>query len=249
MLVEFKKFVNIRVYGDLNDFLPQGKKHKDQRVGFLGMPTVKDLVESIGVPHVEVFLILADSLPVKFDYRPANGTLISCYPKFTSLPVSAIALRPDFEKPPRFILDVHLGRLAAYLRFCGIDTLYDKSFTDNQILDISQADGRIILTRDKGILRNGQAQFGYFLRNTNPQLQLAEVVLYFDLAHYLDPFSRCSLCNGEVEKVDKSMVKNLVPSTTYQIYSEFFQCSRCGQVYWEGPHFIRISKLLSKYSK
>lgn len=106
--VEFKKFVNFKVYGDLNDFLPQGKKHKEQQVGFWGTPTVKKLVESIGVAHVEVFLILADSLPVN-DYRPANETLISYYPKFTSLSISAIALRPDFEKTPRFILDVHLG--------------------------------------------------------------------------------------------------------------------------------------------
>ncbi|HDP75370.1 MAG TPA: twitching motility protein PilT [Bacteroidales bacterium] len=249
MPVEFKKFVTIRLYGNLNDFLPSSVKQKEQRVGFWGKPAVKDLIESLGVPHVEIFLILVDGLPVNFSFRPAEGSLISCYPKFSSISISSIALRPNFEVPPRFVLDVHLGRLAAYLRFCGFDTLYDKSYTDNNILDIALADGRVILTRDKGILRNGKALYGYFLRNTNPQLQLSEVVEYFDLAAYLEPFSRCSLCNGEVVQVEKSVVENQVPRTTFQIYNDFFQCSSCGQIYWEGPHFNRIAAMISGYSK
>jgi len=247
--VEFKKYITIRLYGNLNDFLPASQKQKEQRVGFWGMPTVKDLIESLGVPHVEIFLILVDGSLVNFSFRPAEGSLISCYPKFSSISIPGIALRPDFEVPPRFVLDVHLGRLAAYLRFCGIDTLYDKSYTDNEILNIAQASDRIILTRDKGILRNGKARYGYFLRNTNPQLQLAEVVDYFNLINFFDPFSRCSLCNGEVVQVEKSKVEKYVPRTTYQIYNKFFICSRCGQIYWEGPHFNRITAMLNRYSK
>lgn len=249
MPVEFKKFVAIRLYGNLNDFLPVSQRQKDQRVGFWGTPTVKDLIESLGVPHVEIFLLVVDGLPVNFSFRPAGGSLISCYPKFSSISISGITLRPEFVVPPRFVLDVHLGRLAAYLRFCGIDTLYSKSYTDNNILDIAQADGRIILTRDKGILFNGKALYGYFIRNTNPQLQLAEVVDYFDLAAYFEPFSRCSVCNGEVIQVEKSVVENQVPRTTFQVYNVFFQCSRCGQIYWEGPHFNRITAMVSGYSR
>lgn len=248
MPCEFKKYVTIRFYGNLNYFLPVNQRQKEQSVGFWGTPTVKDLIESLSVPHVEIFLIVVDGLPVSFSFHPAEGSLVSCYPKFSSIPISGIALRPDFVLPPRFVLDVHLGRLAAYLRFCGFDTLYKKSYTDIEILDIAQAEGRVILTRDKGILRNGKAIYGYFLRNTNPHLQLSEVVDYFDLTAYFEPFSRCSLCNGEVIRVEKSKVENEVPRTTYQIYSDFFQCSSCGQIYWEGPHFKRITDMLSSYT-
>jgi len=245
--VEFKKFVKIRFYGNLNDFLPVAKRQKVQRMGFWGTPTVKDLAESLGVPHVEIYLILNDSIPVNFDHRPVEGSLISCYPRFTSIPISGIALRPDFEVPPRFVLDVHLGRLAAFLRFCGIDTLYDRTYIDNEILTIAQTHNRTILTRDKGILRNGKAYYGYFIRNTNPQRQLAEVVDYFDLTPYFNPFSRCSLCNGELERVEKFEVRTLVPENTFRVYNDFFRCKSCGQIYWEGSHFERITAMLKPF--
>ncbi len=244
---EFRKYIKVRFYGSLNDFLPHARRQTDNRVGFWGKPTVKDLIESQGVPHVEVFLVLVNSQAVNFNFRPAEGDLISCYPKFDSIPYPEGALHPKYPNPPKFVLDVHLGRLAAYLRLLGIDTSYCPNYSDDAIIGISADESRIILTRDKGILRNGAAVLGYFLRSTDPAKQLEEVAGYFNLKPYFNPFSRCSLCNGQVHQVDKQHIKNLIPHTTFRIYKEFFRCTGCGQIYWEGPHYERIKRLIDKY--
>lgn len=247
MLKGFRKYVKVRFYGSLNDFLPLARRQTDIQVGYWGKPSVKDLIESQGVPHVEVFLVLVNSQPVNFEYRPAEEDLISCYPKFESIPYPEGALHLTYPNPPKFVLDVHLGRLAAFLRLLGIDTSYSPGYSDDFIIRVSVDESRIILTRDKGILRNGSAVLGYFLRNTNPAKQLEEVTDHFNLKPFFNPFSRCSLCNGQVQTVDKQHVKDLIPETTFSIYEEFYRCSGCGQIYWEGPQYEKIKNLIDRY--
>jgi len=239
------KYVDIRFYGGLNDFISIDKRHLPIRKVYLGSPTVKDLIESVGVPHVEIFLIVVEGNIVTLEFKPQPFSRISCYPRFYSIDIKSCSLIPREPIPPKFVLDVHLGKLASYLRLHGFDSLYCNSYSDDEILNIALSDNRIILTRDKGILRNGTAIFGYFVRNTNPRSQLKEVIAYFDISEYIDPFSRCSLCNGLIEAISREEVEGVVEDNTYRYYSSFYRCSRCNQIYWEGMQFVRIDRMIN----
>ncbi len=240
---EFTKYVRVRLYGNLNDFLPKARRQSEFTVNFWGSPTVKDIIEAVGAPHVEIFFIQVDGEPVNFDFKIKPGSLVSCFPKFFNIPKPEGYIYRIYPEPPRYILDVHLGRLCAYLRLLGIDTLYSKTYSDEQIITLAVEQQRIILTRDIGILKNRKAVMGYFVRTTKPKYQLIEVATHFNLKQHFSPFSRCSICNEAVETVSKAAVKDLVPKTTFKIYSEFYKCKGCGKIYWEGPHFVRINKM------
>ena len=177
-----RKEAEFRFYEELNDFLPLTRRKVDFSCEFAGTPAVVDLVEAIGVPHTEVDLILVDGASVGFGHRLCGGERVAVYPVFELLDISPLNhLRPEPLRELRFVLDVHLGRLARYLRLLGFDVLYETDYEDAQIAAISCAEGRIVLTRDKGLLKRGAVQRGYWLRKTAPREQLAEVVQVLDL--------------------------------------------------------------------
>ena len=117
-------------------------------------------------------LILVNGEPVGFHYRPANGDRVSVYPVFESLDISGIGrLRERPLRDPRFVADVHLGKLARYMRLMGFDTVYRTDLEDHEIVKISVEESRIILTRDIQLLKNGKVTHGYFIRSVNPTMQ------------------------------------------------------------------------------
>ena len=240
------KKVELRFYGMLNDFLHPASRQVPFWHGYMGSPSVKDIIESVGVPHVEVALILVNGVIVPFDFHPENGDRISCYSRFHSINIGSINLLQDLPSDPRFILDVHLGKLAKYMRIMGFDTLYQTNFTDSEILRIASDECRIILTRDLGILRNGLAKWGYYIRSTMPRLQLIEVMDAFSLREKSNPFSRCSICNGLVEIVSKEQIIKDLNTSTIRYYKDFFRCQSCGQIYWEGSHYKKIEKFIDE---
>ena len=137
-----------RFYAELNDFLPPERRFTEFAYSFLDAAPVKDRIESFGVPHVEVDLILANGQSVDFAYRVQDGDRISIYPVFEAFDIAGLTrLRPEPLRDPRFVLDVHLGRLAAYLRMLGFDTLYQNHCADERLAEISQSEHRILLTR------------------------------------------------------------------------------------------------------
>jgi uncharacterized protein with PIN domain len=230
-----------RFYEELNDHLPDNIQKKDFTYEFTGKPSVKNSIQAIGIPHSEVDLILVDGEPVTFDYKMQGGEKISVYPMFESLDISPLArLRPKPLRHSRFIVDVNLGKLALKLRLLGFDTLFRNDFEDDEIVEIALREKRIILTRDKGILKQNVVKHGYFLRNDDPKKQLKEVVDRLQLQNKFHPFSRCVSCNGELQKADKKELDQLVLDDTLRYYNEFWQCSDCGQVYWKGSHFGNI---------
>lgn len=155
-----------------------------------GKRTIKDIIESLGVPHTEVDLILANQKPVQFDYHPEKDDFISVYPVFEAIDISSInLLRPRPLRETKFVLDVHLGTLARYLRLLGFDTYYRNNLKDEEIIDLSITEQRIILTRDLFILKNGKVTHGYFVRETNPRKQIAEIVRRFDLEDQFKSFT------------------------------------------------------------
>lgn len=231
-----------RFYEELNDFLPKPFFKKDFSYSFTGNPSVKNSVEAIGIPHTEIDLILVDGISVDFEYKLKGGELISVYPVFESFDISAvIKLRAKPLRKIRFIVDVNLGKLAKKLRLLGFDTYYRNDLADDEIVKISIAEKRIILTRDIGILQYSNVTHGTWIRNDDPKNQLHEVIGRLQLRNLFKPFSRCSQCNGTLKRIEKDELKNRVPADTFCYYKNFWECSTCRQIYWEGSHIDKIT--------
>lgn len=242
-----KKSVMLRFYEELNDFLPAEKRKIRFEHFFWGTPSVKDLIESLGVPHTEIDLILVNSKSVGFDYTVKSADDISVYPLFESIDISKVQhLRPEPLRRKKFICDVHLGKLSKLLRFCGFDTLYRKDYTDSEIIGISLDDRRTILTRDTGILKHKNVTHGYYVRSRIPEIQLRETIKRFDLVDKLNPFSRCSLCNGMLIKIDNEKVMNKIPPKVKEFANEFSYCPKCDKVYWKGSHYQKLRKMIEQ---
>jgi uncharacterized protein with PIN domain len=246
-LANQEKSVTIRFYEELNDFLPDHKRKIHYILPFFGSPSIKDVIESQGVPHTEVDLILVSGISVNFQYNIAPGDRISVYPEFEILDISPlIQLRPKPLRITRFIADAHMGKLARYLRMCGFDTVFKNDISDNEIINRSIKEKRIILTRDLGILKNGQVQRGYFVRTQKPIYQCREVFQKFDLFRQNKPFTRCMECNGLFYKANKKSVRTMVPLKTYKYYQDFYRCNDCQNIYWKGSHYEKMLKTIDK---
>ncbi|HEX6997110.1 MAG TPA: Mut7-C RNAse domain-containing protein [Gammaproteobacteria bacterium] len=242
-----ERAAEFRFYAELNDFLPPEHRRRTFTRTFTGNPSVKDTIEALGVPHTEIDLILVNGRSVGFEHRLAGGERVAVYPMFERLDVSpATRLRPRPLRVTRFVLDVHLGTLARYLRLAGFDTVWRNDLDDDEIIEISLRERRIILTRDRGLLRHGRVTHGYWLRATDPLEQLEEVVHALHLAGCLEPFARCLECNGLVEPVDAAAVAALVPAGVWSETRRFTRCRGCGQVYWVGSHQPRLEAVIER---
>lgn len=239
-------YATFRFYEELNDFLPAHKRKTAISYSFAGNPSVKDAIEALGVPHVEVDMILVDSHPVDFAYKLRNENYVSVYPVFETLNISGVSsLREKPLRNSKFILDVHLGKLAKYLRILGFDTLYRNDYVDSEIVQQSTAEHRIILTRDIGLLKIKTVTHGYWIRNQKPLAQVAEVMHHFDLFSAIDPFNRCVKCNGKLEVVAKNEIIDELEPLTIKCFHEFYRCSQCKHIFWEGSHFDRMKEFVN----
>ncbi len=240
-----EKNIWLRFYEELNDFLPEKRKKVRFQVKYEQKQSVKDAIESLGIPHTEIDLILVNGQSVPFNYHILPDDQISVYPIFESLDISQIThLRNEPLRNPSFILDVHLGKLAKYMRMTGFDTLYENWFDDNEIVEISVRENRIILTRDVGLLKHKTVTHGYWIRSQKPMEQFTETARRFDLFSKFKPFRRCTVCNGLVNKTSKQSVIHQLKPRTKIYFDDFFKCSSCGKVYWKGSHFARMQKLI-----
>ncbi len=242
----FMYSVRLRFYEELNDFLPPDRRKLEFGFSFNGKRSVKDLVESLGVPHVEIDLILVNGNSVDFNYTVRNNDRISVYPVFETLLISNITrLRPHPLRDPRFVLDVHLGKLAKWLRLLGFDTDYEKSRGDDVLADISEKESRILLTRDRQLLKRSMVTRGLLVRNTDPMKQLAEITERLDLYNLCRPFTRCVKCNGLVVPVEYQgdeflRIHDMIPKGVLSWCREYSVCEKCGRIYWKGSHYDRM---------
>jgi uncharacterized protein with PIN domain len=154
-------------------------------------------------------------------------------------------VRPQPLREPRFVLDTHLGRLAAYLRLLGFDTVYRNDCADEELARLSSSEGRILLTRDRGLLKRGLVTHGYCIRDTNPRQQLIEVLRRFDLCQAVAPFRRCIRCNGSLQPVSKEAISHRLLPRTRQYYDEFHICQGCDRIYWQGSHYRRMQQFIA----
>jgi uncharacterized protein len=231
----------IRFYAELNGHLPASQQFRPVEKRLLLPASVKDVIESLGVPHTEVDLVLINGDSSDFSHLVRNGDNVSVYPVFESLDITPVLrLRPQPLRELKFVLDVHLGRLAGYLRMLGFDTVYDNRSTDPELVKISAEQGRVLLTRDRGLLKHSLVTRGYWLRETDSRRQAAEVVRRFDLARSLNPFKRCLVCNGLLTAVSKTEIERQVPPRVLDWCNEFHRCPGCERVYWEGSHYRQM---------
>ena len=236
-----------RFYAELNDFLPRERRQREFAHEFQGRPSVKDVIESLGVPHTEVDLVLGDGEPVDFSWRLRDDARVSVYPVFEALDVASVArVRPEPLREVRFVLDGHLGRLARHLRMLGFDARWRIDAPDEELARVSAAERRILLTRDLGLLKRRIVTHGYWVRATDPRAQLEEVVRRLDLSRLVAPFRRCLRCNEPLAEVGKEEVAAELPPAVRLRHTSFRRCPSCQRVYWAGSHHRRMSALVAE---
>jgi uncharacterized protein len=239
--------VTIRFYAELNDLLSSERRQVAFSQCFEGQRSVKDLIESLGVPHTEVDLILVDGESVGFSQLLRGGERIAVYPLFKALDISAMTqVRPQSLTEFRFALDTHLGKLAAHLRMLGFDTYYSNVASDAELANISAGQRRVILTCDRGLLKRSQVVYGYCVRANDPALQLVEVLRRFDLFNQIRPFQRCMACNEVLRPVPKAEVQDRLPAKVREYCHEFTICPGCGRVYWPGTHYEHMQEFIQR---
>ncbi|OGU77334.1 MAG: twitching motility protein PilT [Ignavibacteria bacterium RBG_16_34_14] len=241
------KKVYFRFYEELNDFLPPEKRKIKFEHSFIDRTSVKDVIESFGIPHTEIDLILVNGKSVDFSYIVNDKDEISVYPVFESLDISDVQhLRPQPLREPKFVLDVHLGKLTRYMRMLGFDSIYKNNYKDDELVKISLNNKSTILTRDRGILKRNDVTHGYWVRNENPEEQLKEIIERFDLRNHIKEFTRCLECNILLNTIEKEKVLDRLPSKVKEWHNEFYLCPQCNRIYWKGSHYEKMNELILK---
>lgn len=237
-------YAAFRFYGSLNYFLSHARRDQAFTHTFDHLASIKDMIESLNVPHPEIDVIVVNGMSVDFGYLVRDGAQIAVYPMEQTPEIPVIHLLPKRPLEACFILDTHLGKLATYLRMLGFDTLYSNKFADDELAEISYAEKRILLTRDLGVLKRSIVEHGYFVRNTDPEKQLFEILKRYDLTGVLVPFKRCMTCNGALTRVDKDSISDRLMPSTKHYYDDFYLCSSCDKIYWKGSHHERMKAFI-----
>jgi hypothetical protein len=237
--------VRLLFHGDLNIFLRSKSRGAVIERRLAEKTSIKDVIESCGLPHPEVDLILIDGQPVGFAHTLAEDTNAQVFP---------VANRGTNYKEKRlqtvginkFVADGHLGSLTRNLRLFGFDVAYSKDADDRQLLEIMAAENRALLTRDRRLLMHGIVRHGYYPRSQNADEQTIEVLRRFGLSDLIAPFTRCLRCNAPLEQAAKAEVIDKLEPLTKIYYDEFRRCPDCKQIYWSGSHFPKLQKRIEK---
>jgi uncharacterized protein with PIN domain len=237
--------VRLCFHGDLNVFLrPRaGDAVIERRLA--EKTSIKDIIESCGVPHPEVDLILVDDQPVGFDQTLANDTKVEVFP-VENRDTNRAEKRLQTISITRFVTDGHLGGLTRNLRLLGFDVAYPKNADDRQLLDVMSRENRALLTRDRRLLMHSIVQHGYYPRSQNADEQTIEVIRRFDLLELIAPFTRCLRCNALLEETTKAEIIDKLEPLTKIYYDQFRRCPECKQIYWSGSHFPELQKRIEE---
>ena len=236
-----------RFYEELNDFLPPERRKRPFDHAYARAATVKHAIEALGVPHTEVELILVNGESVGFGHPLRAGDRVAVYPRFESFDVSPLLrVRPEPLREVRFIADVHLGRLARYLRLLGFDTVFEPGLGDADIACRAAKEQRVVLTRDRGLLKRRIVTHGCLVRATRPHRQLEEILVRLQLHGLARPFTLCTRCNHPIEAVAKAEIRDRLQPDTARYYERFHRCSGCDRIYWEGSHYDKMCRFVDR---
>ncbi len=234
-----------RFYEELNGFLAPDRRRREFTVPCARSATTKHMIEALGVPHTEVELILVNGESADLGRILQDGDRVAVYPRFEAMDVTPLLrVREQPLRATRFVADAHLGGLAHMLRMLGFDTLYDNHFSDDEITAICEHDDRIVLTRDRELLKRRAVTHGCYVHALKTEAQLHEIVGRLDLARGARPFTRCLHCNAPLRPVDKASVLDCLPPRVREHYTRFSTCDVCGRVYWEGSHWRNMRRVL-----
>jgi uncharacterized protein with PIN domain len=234
-----------RFYEELNDFLARPVRGRSFSCACARAATTKHMIEALGVPHTEVELIIVNGESVGFDRVLQDGDRVAVYPKFEALDISPLLrVRERPLRNVRFVADAHLGGLAQLLRLAGFDTLYDNHFADAEIEALANSEDRIVLTRDRELLKRRTITHGCYVRALKPQAQLREIIDRLDLAGSVKAFRLCLSCNAPLHRIDKAQAVGRAPEGVLERHSQFVTCDVCRRVFWEGSHWKRMRTLI-----
>jgi uncharacterized protein len=229
--------VSLHFAAELRMFLAPRDRREPLLVSARGTATLGHMIEACGVPLPEVGRIVVHGetadRAVDASYRPGDGD---------EAHVHAVARPQELPWPARFVLDVHLGSLARRLRLVGVDTAYRNDLDDDALIAQANAERRVLLTKDRGLLRRRRLRLGAYVRGDHTDRQLADVLDRF--APQLAPWTRCTACNGRLAPVPKTEVVHLLRPGTRRTYDAFARCSACGRVYWPGAHHGRLAQIV-----
>jgi uncharacterized protein len=232
----------LRLHGDLRTLArPGGGGVLD--IASTEPRSVKDLVESVGVPHTEVAHLTVDGVPVGFAHRLVGDELVEAFPP-THAPSADPSVLPG-DPPHAFACDVHLGTLARRLRLLGFDTWYANDVSDTELLRVAIGGERVLLSRDRGLLCRRELVHAYLPRSDDPAIQVREVLARFALAPLAAPLTRCVRCNGTLQPVDLDEVADEVPPRSRRAFDRFARCRGCGQIFWPGSHLDALDDVLA----
>jgi hypothetical protein len=235
-----------RFYDELNGFLPRERRGRAFSATCARAATVKHMVEALGVPHTEVELVLVNGESVGFGRLLEEGDRVAVYPKFACLDIGLLLrVRERPAHRPRFVADAHLGGVARLLRMAGFDTIYDNNIHDAEIEAIAHAEERVVLTRDRELLKRRTIEHGCYVHALKAELQLRELFARLDLAGSAVPFTLCLHCNAPLREVAKAEVLDQLPPSVRELHEQFNTCDLCHRVYWKGSHWKRMTALLA----
>jgi len=235
----------VRLYAELNDVLPPARRYVSFPYAFEGPCSVAQCLASQGVSSSQVDLVLLNGESVGFSAPLLDGARLSVYPVFESFDIGREQrLRPKPLREPRFVLDVHLGKLALHLRMLGFDALYRNNTGDDELAEAAVTGGRVLLSKDRRLLARPEITRGYAVRQKEPRLQLVEVVERFDLASAMAAFTRCLCCNVVLVPVPEEEIRDSLPPKVRESFHEFRRCRDCGRIYWKGSHYHRMTALI-----
>jgi hypothetical protein len=212
-------------------------EYRDRRFAYscARAANLKNAIEALGVPHTEVGELLVNGAPATLQRIVREGDEIEVL-----APRAALA-----DGPLLFIADAHLGGLARFLRMLGLDTVHEPRIADADIRRLAHAEDRIVLTRDRDLLKCRDIARGYYVRALKPEAQLREVVARYGLADAARPFSRCLHCNLPLASVDKADIAHRLPPKVAQLQQSFTHCPGCDRLYWPGSHYARMRDALA----
>jgi uncharacterized protein with PIN domain len=233
--------VYARFYAELNDHLPRDKQYRRYAVSLSVPCPLAEVIQQEGVPLAEIDVVLVNGNSVGADCLLRDGDSLSAYPVFETFDVTPLVrLRARPLRQVKFVLDVHLGKLASFLRMLGFDAVYANAFTDEQLVSRSIFEGRVLLSRDRRLIAREELTRGYLVRAEAPRRQLQEVIERFELRGSFAPFTRCIPCNALLVPVDKRDVFNRLPVHVRGSFQEFSLCPLCRRVYWQGSHYEKM---------
>jgi len=239
--------VTCRFHGELNEFLPPVRRMHEFESRFKGRESIKDKIEALGAPHTEVDVILVNGRSMGFDHILEDGDVIDVYPSAETPVMSGVRhLKHLPMGSPRFIADINIHDVVKMMRALGLDVLEDRTFSFEELIEISVDEGRILLSSSKELLKRKRIVHGIFIWQGNREAQIQKIVDDLSLKRLCKPFSRCLLCNTLLEFVPKEIVWERIPPKTRKRVSEFARCPACDRLYWKGTHYRKIKKKVDR---